>query len=149
VQQCISGANVPLRPFAFGWTGLPGAPIKECAVPHELTALVDRITVVEMNKGSVSQWRIRQSGDTSATSAEIEALIAAKEPRFDAYHENCDEVWLAIDAFGGDILQAVTPTRDLVGHCYATRFERVFLVDTTETTVHQLWSARPASVGSP
>jgi hypothetical protein len=108
-----------------------------------MAAIADRITVVRLPKGSFTHWHIRQSGRTKASVQELEDLIASKDPDAARYAGGLDEAWLAIDAFGGDILQAVTPTRDIVERCYRTRFDRVFLVDTTETIVHQLWTAKP------
>jgi hypothetical protein len=105
-----------------------------------LLPIVERLTVVRLASGSTSRWRIRQSGDTEAFVEELTELIASKEVRVERYLAVCDEVWLVIDTFGGDILQAVTPTASLVMHQYLTSFSRVFLVDTTESAVHQLWT---------
>jgi len=127
----------------FGLDLLQGPSFYECAVPALMVPIADRITVVRLPKGSYTHWHIRQSGDTRAHLAELEALITSKERHLDRYPADCAEVWLVVDAFGGDILQAITPTREVVSHCYLTVFTRVFLVDTTETTVHQLWTAHP------
>jgi len=104
--------------------------------------IADRITVVRLPRGSHTHWHIRQSGETTAHVRELEELISSKDQHLDRYGQGLEEVWLAIDAFGGDILQAITPTRVLVEHHYQTQFDRVFLVDTTETTVHQLWTGK-------
>jgi hypothetical protein len=108
-----------------------------------MVPIADRVTVVRLPRGSHTHWHIRQSGDTRARVQELEDLIASKDKDVQRYAPGLDEVWLAIDAFGGDILQAITPTSDIVNRCYTTQFNRVFLVDTTETSVHQLWTAKP------
>ncbi len=142
VQRCLEGDSIPPRPFPFGLNLKTAHQFYECGVPDLMVPIADRITVVRLPKGSYTHWHIRQSGDTSADVSELERLIASKDKDVHRYEQALDEVWLAIDAFGGDILQAITPTRDLVGHCYQTHFDRVFLIDTTETTVHQLWTAK-------
>ena len=48
------------------------------------------------------------------------------------------EAWLAIDAFGGDILQAITPSAEMVQHRYRTAFRRVYVVDRAEPRVLRL-----------
>ncbi len=143
VSDCLDGAFITIRPSPFGRNVLQTPPFYECAVPALMAPIADRITVVRLPKGSYTRWHIRQSGDTRAFVAELQDLIAAKEGDIARYGPSLDEVWLAIDAFGGDILQAITPTGELVKHCYLTQFSRVFLIDTTETTVHQIWTADP------
>lgn len=143
LSHCLDGEFIPIRPSPFGLNVLQTPPFYECTVPALMAPIADRITVVRLPKGSYTQWHIRQSGDTRAFVAELQDLIAAKEGDIPRYEPTFDEVWLAIDAFGGDILQAITPTGELVEHCYLTQFSRVFLIDTTETTVHQMWSADP------
>jgi hypothetical protein len=139
VRGCLDGGEIQTRPCECGIA--PSVPaFHECLVPEGLRQIMDRITVVELPAGSISSWRIRQSGDTRAYVAELEALISSKEPRVSSYLERSESVWLVIDAFGADILQAVTPSGDLVNHRYRTGFSKVFQVDTTETTVHQLWT---------
>jgi|GEM_PF-4336039 len=143
VRRCINGESLPPRPSPFG-LNLAGSPqFYECAVPDLMAPIADRITVVRLPRGSYTHWHIRQSGNTKASVQELQALIASKDPDTTTYAGRFDEIWLAIDAFGGDILQAITPTKDLVERLYRTRFDRVFLIDTTETTVHQLWTAKP------
>lgn len=143
VRRCLDGESLPPRPFPFG-LNLAGNPqFYECAVPDLMAPIADRITVVRLPKGSYTHWHVRQSGSTKATIQELEDLIASKDHKATTYARGFDEIWLAIDAFGGDILQAIIPTSDIVGRCYRTHFDRVFLVDTTETTVHQLWTQKP------
>ena len=143
VRRCLDGESLPPRSFPFG-VNLAGSPqFYECAVPDFMAPIAGRITVVRLPKGSYTHWHIRQSGSTKATVQELEELIASKERDATRYVSGTDEIWLAIDAFGGNILQAITPTRDIVERRYRTRFDRLFLVDTTETIVHQLWTATP------
>jgi hypothetical protein len=142
VRHCLEGESLPPRPFPFG-LNLAGSPqFYECAVPDLMAPIADRITVVRLHRGSYTHWHIRQSGNTKASVQELEALIASKDPDTTRYTSGLDAIWLAIDAFGGDILQAITPTRDLVERRYRTHFDRIFLVDTTETTIHQLWTEK-------
>ena len=143
VRRCLDGESLPPRPFPFGLNLADSPQFYECAVPDLVAPIADRITVVRLPKGSYTHWHIRQSGNTKASVEELEALIASKDSDAARYAGGLDEIWLAIDAFGGDILQAITPTRDLVERLYRTWFDRVFLIDTTETTVHQLWTAKP------
>lgn len=143
VGRCLDGEHIPPRPLPFGLDLPQDPPFYECAVPPLMVPIANRITVVRLPKGSYTHWHIRQSGDTKAYVTELEALIASKERHLERYPPDCGEVWLVVDAFGGDILQAITPTREVVSHCYLTRFARVFLVDTTETTILQLWTERP------
>jgi hypothetical protein len=143
VRHCLDGGFITIRPSPFGLDIVQTPPFYECAVPALMAPIADRITIVRLPKGSYTQWHIRQSGDTRAFATELQDLIAAKERDIARYGPSFDEVWLAVDAFGGDIPQAITPTGELIGHCYLTQFSRVFLIDTTETTVHQLWTADP------
>jgi len=142
VRRCLEGESLPARPFPFGLNLGTAHQFYECAVPDFMVPIADRITVVRLPRGSHTHWHIRQSGETTAHVRELEELIASKDQHLDRYGQGLDEVWLAIDAFGGDILQAITPTRVLVEHHYQTQFDRVFLVDATETTVHQLWTGK-------
>lgn len=144
VRRCLEGESIPPRPFPFGLNLGTAHQFYECAVPGLMVPIADRITVVRLPRGSYSHWHIRQSGDTRARVQELEDLIASKDKDVERYVPDLDEIWLAIDAFGGDILQAITPTSDIVSRCYTMQFDRVFLVDTTEPTVHQLWTAKPA-----
>jgi hypothetical protein len=86
----------------------------------------------------VSSWRIRQSGETKAETKELQDLLASKQSLVATYQKTAAEVWLAIDAYGSDILQTITVTTDIVSHTYSTGFARVFLVDTTTTAVWEL-----------
>jgi len=143
VCRCLDGESPPSRPFPFG-LNLAGSPqFYECSVPDLMAPIADRITVVRLSKGSYTHWHIRQSGNTKASVQELESLIASKDRDITRYVGGLDEIWLVIDAFGGNILQAITPTGDIVERRYRTRFDRVFLVDTTETTIHQLWTKKP------
>src|SRR5260370_33820202 len=149
VRRCLEGESIPPRPFPFGLNLATARQFYECAVPDLMVPIADRITVVRLPKGSYTHWHIRQSGDTTAKVRELEELIASKDEDLHRYEQSLDEVWLAIDAFGGDILQAITPTSELVGHCYQTHFDRVNDAATTETTVHQLWTAKPGNQVGP
>jgi hypothetical protein len=141
VEGCLGGQDIDLTPSLGSLIG--GRAFLDCEVPVDLLPILERLTVVRLAPGSTSRWRIRQSGETEAFVEELTELILSKEGRVDHYLAVCDEVWLVIDTFGGDILQAVRRTAALVNHQYLTSFLRVFLVDTTESVVHQLWTGPP------
>jgi hypothetical protein len=138
IKACLDGAELPTRPGPFG-IPMPNSPLlHECGIPAELRPIMSRLTLAELRKGSVSRWKIRQSGDTRAHPSEIADLIGSKDKRYHAYIARCAEVWLVIDAFGADILQAITPTADVVQNRYRTAFGRVYVVDRAEPWVLQL-----------
>lgn len=138
VADCLGGNEIPPRLGPFGMT-MPASPLfHECEVPSDLEPIIGRLTVVELPNRSVARWKIRQSGDTQAYVDEIAALIASKDERYPAYLLHCSEAWLAIDAFGGDILQAITPSAEMVQHRYRTAFRRVYVVDRAEPRVLRL-----------
>jgi hypothetical protein len=143
VADCLGGNEIPPRLGPFGMT-MPASPLfHECEVPSDLEPIIGRLTVVELPNRSVARWKIRQSGDTRAYVDEIAALIASKDERYPAYLLHCSEAWLAIDAFGGDILQAITPSAEMVQHRYRTAFRRVYVVDRAEPRVLRLDTEPP------
>jgi hypothetical protein len=157
IESSLQSGGIPARPTIFGLTvnqlgdatmlGRLRDPATqvfyECAVADPLAPIMSRITVVRLARGSAPRWGIRQSGDTRAYTTELEDLIASKESKIPTYLRHGDEVWLVIDAFGGDILQAITMTPTLLQHPFRTAFTRVFLVDTTETTHYQMQTLAP------
>src|SRR5260370_15956353 len=107
---------------------IPASPLfHECEVPSDLEPIIGRLTVVELPNRSVARWKIRQSGDTSVYVDGIATLIASKDERYPTYLLRCSEAWLAIDAFVGDILRAITPNVQGVQGRHSTTFLPAFL----------------------
>lgn len=143
VLRCLGGEEIAPRPGPYGMPALVSPVFHECRVPAGLEAIVDRLTIVELPARSVTRWRIRQSGNTLAYIDELEEIVASKESLIRTYLDRTDEVWLAIDAFGGDILQAITLTTAVVEHPYRTTFARLYVVDRAERQVVALRTAPP------
>jgi hypothetical protein len=74
---------------------------------------------------------------------EIEAIIAAKDAKAEAYLKKCDAVWFIVASgyfvpHEYPISGEASPSEDLLEHVFATRFERVIFYHYSERRAFDL-----------
>lgn len=69
---------------------------------------------------------------------DVERALAAKEPKYSAYRDKCDEAWLVINADTASMSTWFEFDLDVLNNPFATRFDRVFLVQHFGGKAHEL-----------
>ncbi len=82
------------------------------------------------------------------SSADIERTLAAKEGKYAAYRQRCDEAWLLINADIGSMSTWFDFQEGAIVGPFNTSFDRVFVMRHFGQALHELPVARPTRVQS-
>jgi hypothetical protein len=96
-----------------------------------------RISARRLKDGAKGLWAAIEAGFIEATVADIQAIVAPKEPKVSSYLSRCDEVWLLIVVDGTHISSSLDLKFETCPVIH-TQFTRVLLYDGFLGVVTQL-----------
>ena len=101
--------------------------------------IIDSITVHRLD--AITQTHFNCPGATwvpKLSSTDVERTLAAKEPKYPAYRQRCDEAWLLVNADIGSMSTWFDFQAEGIAGCFATSFDRVFIMRHFGQTLHEL-----------
>lgn len=98
---------------------------------HSYTIHVDSAQKYHLYSAIAAGWIPTLSVD------HIKTTLAKKEPNLNDYHSNSDQVWLLVVELGG-LASSFTDIQTAIQHQYLTKFDRLFLLRSLHSKVHEL-----------
>jgi hypothetical protein len=107
--------------------------------------VIDSISVHRLD--AITQTHFNCPGATMVpklSRLDIERTLAAKEAKYSAYRQRCDEAWLLVNADIGSMSTWFDFNSNAIAGPFATSFDRVFIMRHLGQALHELALSKPS-----